>query len=330
VIMASNWKKHVSASSLALALALAGASRAQAQDNKPATDPAAVPAPAEGAAPAAPAPAVPPADAPKDPGGWKGAPAPSGQDPLANPGTPPAAPAPATPAAPADPNLIPNDDPRSGRIIDKNYNEALKTYDNVLKNDGESVEDLDHRISVNEKLIADYKKKLADSNETKRRLQIELMNRTFYLKQQKDKGAIPEDTYNNLILKEDKNYKTKTANANSDIEFLTKEIADAEKRLQDLRAERRIRVTTTKTNFAAKGPGARKPPVPRSTQLVTSLKDRLQKLVPYEPRYPMDNAPVCEECLRPGGGGVGGPSAGPPAPAADAPSPPTAAGPGPN
>ena len=92
----------------------------------------------------------------------------------------------------ADPNAIQNDDPRAGPIIDRNYRTAIQTYDNVLK-DGESTENLDHRISTNEKLVADYKKRLAVSNEAKRRYQVELFNRTFYLKQQKDKGAIPDD-----------------------------------------------------------------------------------------------------------------------------------------
>src|SRR5438045_1807953 len=115
--------------SLALALALAGAGTGTARAQDQPTTP---PAPATPAAPAAPAPEA----QPKDPGNWKGdstKPAPT-TDPLGGPATP----APTPPAAAADPNLIPNEDPRSARIVEKNYDEAGKIYDNAMK-DGESV-----------------------------------------------------------------------------------------------------------------------------------------------------------------------------------------------
>lgn len=295
-------KNLIGALALACALGVASVARAQEQpaqpggglrptDGAPSSPDPVAPAPAP-AAPEAPpqvegAPKAPPAD----PGNWKGqAPPAQGSDPLA---------APAAPAAPKDPNYIANDDPRAGRIIDKNYSDAIKVYEGVLKNDGESVENLDHRIESNEKLVANYKKKLNECNEAKRRMQVELFNRTFYLKQQRDKGAIPDDVYEKMVKNEEKKYNDRSASTTSDIAFYEKEIQDAEGRLNGLRAERRIQVTTTKSMMAASGK-PKKPPMTASQRLTTSLKDRLSKVWPAETKNPMDGAPVCEECLKPG------------------------------
>jgi hypothetical protein len=308
--------------SLVFALALAGTARAQdtngglrPTDGAPATpDPAPPPAPPAPAVPATPDTPPQVESAPKppaDPGNWKGGPAPAapaggaaGADPLAAPATPQ--------APPKDPNTIDNDDPRAGKIIDRNYSDAIKIYDNVLKNDGESVENLDHRIESNEKLVANYKKKLTDCNDQKRRMQIELFNRTFYLKQQRDKGAIPDDVYERLIKQEEKKYADRSAQTTSDIQFYEKEIQDAEGRLSTLRAERRVQVTTFKSNQIAKGPNGKKPPMKASQRTILSLQERLQKLSAFETKNPMDSGPVCDECLRPQGPGPMAPPPGNP------------------
>jgi hypothetical protein len=312
---------------LTLALALGGAARAQdatpgglRPTDKPA-DPVAPAAPAGGVGADKPDPIAPPQApatpdtptveaAPKDPGGWRGqppaAPAPAGVPQAAPAGAPTAPAGGADPLAggeavkpAADPNVIQNDDPRAGKIIDRNYAAAIKTYDDVLK-DGESTENLDHRISTNEKLVADYKKRLAVSNEAKRRFQVELFNRTFYLKQQKDKGAIPDDVYEKLMKQEQKKYDDKSATTRSDCDFYEKEIADAEKRLAELRAERRVTVVNNRTNFAGKGGimGKPKPQRKPSEIQIGTLKDRLSKLSTFEPKNTMDSSPLCDECAK--------------------------------
>jgi hypothetical protein len=274
----------------------------------PAADPAAPVAPPQ--VPATPdTPTV--EGSPKDPGGWKGQQQPAGTtpqagvpetaaDPLAAGNTPPAK------------EVDPAEQAKNNRIIDNNYNAAMKTYEDVLNNEGEPVQGLDHRIKTNENLIADYKKKLAATNEQKRRLQVELFNRTFYLKQQRDKGAIPEDVYEKLMKQEEKKYQTKSANVTSDAQFLEKEIGDAEKRLTELRAERRVHVTAQNTTKAVKGgPGGKaKAPQKASEKLIGGLKGRLQKLNAFETKRLMDGYSVCEQCLAPHA--PGGPHGGAP------------------
>ncbi|MEZ0227079.1 MAG: hypothetical protein ACAI25_00520 [Planctomycetota bacterium] len=311
--------------SLALLVALSGVAKAQDGKLQP-TEGGNAPAMVGGDNPGAPAPAQDPvapppntpqapatADTPtvegqpKDPGGWKQstpAPAQAGvpeADPLAKP-------------AEVDPAAAEAEKKKNDKIIEKNYDTAIKIYEGVLKNEGESMENLDHRIGTNEKLIAKYKKALAEANEVKRREQVNLFNRTFYLKQQRDKGAIPEDTFDKLMKTEEKKYNEKTSQARSDIDFYTKEIADAEKRMNDLKTERRISVTSIKATQAANGKKA-KPPVKASQKIVNSLKDRLQRLSEFEPKHTMDNAPLCEPCVQTS------PGAPAPAPAEAAPAP---------
>jgi len=322
--------------SLALLVALGGMARAQDQGGLKPTDDkgGAAPAPATPAPPGAPAPATDPvapppntpqapatADTPtvegtnKDPGGWKAqtpppaqAGVPEASDPLA------AKPAP----APVDPAVEEETRRKNDRIIDRNYEDAIKTYEHVLSNEGESSADLDHRIKTNEDLIARYKKLLAQANDVKRREQVELFNRTFYLKQQRDKGAIPEDTFDKLMKTEEKKYNDKTAAARSDIDFYEKEIADADKRLNDLRAERRVSVATYRTNQYANGK-PKKPPMKPSQRMVGTLKEKLARLSEFDPKHTMDSASVEETVLAPNPGAAPqgqapGPDAGPPAP----------------
>jgi hypothetical protein len=292
--------------SLGLLFALSGAARAQDQGNNqnqsdqgtlkptqptPPKDPVASPPNTPQAPATADTPTV-QGDTPKDPGGWKGAqpaPAPAGvpeADPLAG-------------KAPVDPQAEEAERKKNDRIIDRNYDEAGKIYDKALATEGESAENLDHRIQVNEKLIADYKGRLAKANAQKRTFQVELYNRTFYLKQQKDKGAIPEDTFDKLMKQEEKKYNEKSAQARSDVEFYEKEIADAEKRLNDLRTERRISTVMTNTKAGVNPNVKKKPPVKQSVAMVNTLKGRMQALSAFEPKNTMDGAPLCDPCMTP-------------------------------
>jgi hypothetical protein len=312
----------------AFAIALALAAPAFAQDAKGgalrpvADDPAPAPAPAPAESlppPAAPAPADAPAPA-ADPGAWRGqpaapapaAPAPAapanGADPLAQPQ------APAAPAPAKDPNEIGPDDPRAAKIIEKNLTDAENTYTGVLAEDG-AVDNLDHRIASNEKMAADYKSKLAGISNERRKIQVELYNRTFYLKQQRDRGAIPEDVFNRLVKQEEKKFSEKSSRLKSDVDFYEKEIADAEKRLVDLRAERKLKVgLVSPKKKGAVGKNGKAAPKTGSS-LVMSLKDRLEKLSAFRTRNTMDG-PVCEACLRQRG--HAGPHTGEPPPPAEA------------
>ncbi len=307
---------------LALLLGLSGMARAQDQGGlRPADDkggapqqpqdPVAPPATTPPNTPQAPATAdTPTVEGPnsKDPGGWKGQTPPPTQA-----GVPQASEPLAQNPTPVDPAQEEETRRKEGRIIDRNYEEAIKTYEKSLGNEGEQLGDLDHRIQTNEKIVANYKKRLAEANEVKRRQQVELFNRTFYLKQQRDKGAIPEDTFDKLMKQEEKKYNEKTSQARSDVEFFEKEIGDAEKRLNDLRAERRISVVNTKTLQASSKP--KKPPMKPSQRMVTSLKDRLQRLSEFDPKHTMDTATLEVGPSLP-------PQAQQPAPDAQAPAPP--------
>lgn len=237
----------------------------------------------------------------KDLGGWLGeekqpaAPAPvlegggaapaQGGDPLA----PGAAPAPAAAAEPVDPAKAAEEERKRGRTIDGNYKRALDVYEDMGQ-PHHALASLDKRIANNERIVRDYSERLAKSGDERRRLQVELFNRTYYLRQQQEKGQIDQPTFDRLIAKEEREYEQRVVNLKSDIKSWQKEVAEAQKRLETLRNERRLLVASLpREGRKLRGdPTAKAKPRP-GQKLLSTLDAQLRQLEKFEPRNTMDD-----------------------------------------
>ncbi len=235
--------------------------------------------------------------APRDPGGWAGdetppAPTPTpapdaggAADPLSPGATP--APAPAEEAAPAP--VDPEEQRRRGRQIDKNYKSALDIYQD-MDDPRHGVEMLERRIANNEKIVAEYRKRLAQSQEQRRVLQVDLFNRMFYLRQQKERGQLNQESYDRLARTEERNYEERVAEHKGEIEACQREMAQAQTRLDGLRAEKRM-IDAMMSKGGRRGTTAQgKAPIPApkpGERVLTALEERLRQLDKFEVRSTM-------------------------------------------
>lgn len=233
--------------------------------------------------------------APRDPGGWAGddtqpAPAPEegaapSADPLAPSATP--APAPAEEAAPAP--VDPEEQRRRGRQIDKNYKAALDIYED-MDDPRHGVEMLERRIANNEKIVSEYRRRLAQSQEQRRTLQVDLFNRMFYLRQQKERGQLNQEAYDRLARQEERNYEERVAALKGEIDACQRELSQAQERLDSLRAEKRmIDAMTSKSGRRGTAANAKAPlPAPKpGERVLTALEERLRQLDKFEVRSTM-------------------------------------------
>lgn len=234
--------------------------------------------------------------APRDVGGWigddtqpaqpapaqpapDGAPAGGGADPLA----PGAAPAPAA-ADPAPAPVDPEEQRRRGRQIDKNYKAALDIYED-MDDPRHGVEMLERRIANNEKIVSDYRRRLAQSQEQRRTLQVDLFNRMFYLRQQKERGQLNQEAYDRLARQEERNYEERVAALKGEIDACQRELSQAQERLDSLRAEKRM-IDAMMSKSGRRGSGAQaKAPIPApkpGERVLTALEERLRQLDKFE------------------------------------------------
>lgn len=231
----------------------------------------------------------------KDLGGWLGeeskapaagepAPAPDqGADPLA-----PGAGAAPEAAPPVDPAQQALDEKKRGKQIDRNYQQALEVYDD-LGQPRHQMSSMDKRIANNERIVREYSERLAKSGDERRRLQVELFNRTYYLRQQKEKGQIDQASFDRLIAKEEREYEARVKNLKADIASWEKEVAQASKRLETMRGERRmLQATLPREGRRLRGdPQAAAKPRP-GERLLGALDAQLRQLERFEPRNTMD------------------------------------------
>lgn len=237
----------------------------------------------------------------RDIGGWlgdEGAPEPAAPAPGARPADDPLAPAPAPRAAPAPAPLEPEpaapapldpaEERRRAKQIDKNYGDALSIYES-LDDPSRQLDALERRIKNNERLVADYRRRLGQAQEQRRELQVELFNRTFYLRQQRERGQVPEDAYARLIQQEERRYEERSLEHKENLEAWTRELREAEARLEALRAERRMfDVMNPRPRKAA---AAAQAPAPKpGERLIGTLEERLRRLDRFETRHPLAGA----------------------------------------
>ena len=199
----------------------------------------------------------------------------------------PLAPDKAPPAPPAE-EMTPAEKKKRERTIDKNYSDAQKTYQEILTAD--PVSPLERRIKNNERIVGEYTGRIRNAAQTRRQGQVELYNRTFYLKQQLDKKQITPEVYRKLIAEQEAKFQQLNDTSKRNLAAWQKEVDEARKRLEDLRAQKRLleaqrpRERRTRKRKGAKG-GEGGPAKP---QLFGRLRTRLDRLAKYETRHTMD------------------------------------------
>lgn len=224
--------------------------------------------PLPGAPPAPPAPPPPPPPA-------------AGEDPLA--------PAPSAAPAPEDPEKARQEARRRERRIQRNYESAIQTYEQ-MDDPTHQIAALDRRIANNERLVADYKRRIADGQQQRRTMQVDLFNRTFYLRQQRERGQITEEVFNKLIRQEERKYEEESAGLKMNLEAWHRELREATARLESLRAERRMleaAVPKRPRRAQAQGRGGDVPAPKPGERLIGSLDERLRQLDRFQTRSVM-------------------------------------------
>lgn len=233
----------------------------------------------------------------RDIGGWLGeetlpgaAPAPVGPAPSEQAvpeGGDPLAP---TEAAPVDPEEAKKEQRRRDRTIDKNYSSAIEIYEG-MDDPGHQMTALDRRIANNERLIADYKRRIAEGTRSRRGMQVDLFNRTFFLRQQRERNQITQEVFDKLIRQEERKYEADSASLKTNLEAWHTELKQAEERMVSLKAERRMheasmpRATRRGRGQAADGPV----PAPKpGERLIGTLEERLRQLDRFNTRSTMD------------------------------------------
>lgn len=219
-----------------------------------------------------------------DHGGWLD----EDQDPLSPKAAPAPAPEPTT--APLDEDeLTPAERRKRSRTIDRNYNEAQKTYNEVLSKDPTGP--LERRIKNNERIVTEFQGRIQTATTQRRQSQVDLYNRTFFLKQQLDKKQITPDVYDRLIREEEQKFQTAESNYKVNVVAWQKEVDVAQARLKDLRAQHRLleaqKPRRMKPRRQRGGAQAEGPEGPKGSALVGNLRSRLQRLAHFRRRHTM-------------------------------------------
>ena len=191
------------------------------------------------------------------------------------------------PSADSEAELTPEERRKRGRAIDRNYDKALEIYDDLSLPHHE-VEALDRRIANNERLIKDYRARISRAREERRTLQVELMNRGFYLRQQRQQGQISQQAFEQQMAHEERVFDQRDKALKGDLDAWVREVQAAEARLQDLKNQRQMLARTLPKSHKR---SAAKKPKPRPGQrLMSTLETRLQNLGHFRTRYTLDLA----------------------------------------
>jgi len=215
-------------------------------------------------------------------GGWLD----EDQDPLSPKGAPAPAPEPTTAPLEED-DLTPAERRKRSRQIDRNYNDAQKTYNEVLSKDPSGP--LERRIKNNERIVTEFQGRIQNATTKRRQAQVDLYNRTFFLKQQLDKKQITPDVYDRMIREEEEKFQRSEANYKVNVVAWQKEVDVAQARLKDLRAQHRLleaqKPRRMKPRRARGGPEGAEGP--KGSALVGTLRSRLQRLGQFRRRHTM-------------------------------------------
>ncbi|MBX3470960.1 MAG: hypothetical protein KF878_29180 [Planctomycetes bacterium] len=213
-----------------------------------------------------------------------GPPAPAvggGEDPLA---------APAAPAA-EDPEKARQEARRRDRQINRNYQQAIDIYEDLDAPDHQ-IAALDRRIANNERLVADFRRRLAEGQQQRRNMQVDLFNRTFFLRQQRERGQITQEVFDKLIRQEERKYEEDSAGLKANLEAWHKECKQAEARLEAMKAERRMleasQPRATRRNQQQRAGGAPVPAPKPGERLLGTLEERLRQLERFNTRSTME------------------------------------------
>ena len=180
--------------------------------------------------------------------------------------------------------MTPEEKRRRSRQIDKNYEKAQEIYQGIIN--GDKSGNLDRRIANNERIIKEFTARIRGAYKERRELQVSVFNRSFYLKQQVDRGQLQEDDYHKMIGEEERKYESRVKELKRLVGEWKQEVRAAKERLEKLKAQRRLvqarkpRVRKRRGKAAARGPQARP-----GERLLSSLRTRLRKLDRFNTKH---------------------------------------------
>ncbi len=193
--------------------------------------------------------------------------------------------APEAPAAPRE--LTPEERARNERQIQRNYDEAEKIYEGIIGAD--PVAPLDRRIANNERIVSEYRQRIRTASEERRELQVQLYNRTFYLKQQLEQGKLNRDAYDRMIVEEERKYEQRNKVLRGHIEAWKQEYAAANARLTELKSKRQMLLAQRPRALRGKhGTKAAQRRARPGEALLGTLRERLRRVGQFSTRHTMD------------------------------------------
>lgn len=195
---------------------------------------------------------------------------------------------PLAPTAPAAaPELTPEERARNERQIQRNYDEAEKIYEGII--DSDPVAPLDRRIANNERIVNEYRQRIRAASEERRELQVQLYNRTFYLKQQLEQGKLTRDAYDRMIVEEERKYEQRGKVLREHIEAWKQEYAAANARLTELKSKRQMLLAQRPRALRGKqGARAEQKRARPGEALLGTLRERLRRVGRFSTRHTLD------------------------------------------
>ena len=236
----------------------------------------------------------PPASEGNDPGNWR----PSEATPPPVLGPAPAggngAPAP----APSDPNAAPAPSGADGtgemteeqkaereRKIRQNMNDTQGILEGILNDKSSEFTTLKKRLANVEKLLKKYENVRVTAEDRRRRMQVELFNKSLFYQRQAEAGKIPKDLYEKRLAEANETYQADRADLDREIKFAAQEEARLKPIEQDLL--NRIQIYKAEHPQVVKPPKSAQPSV--AEQLAKQVDAKIRALSNFRVKASLGN-----------------------------------------
>jgi hypothetical protein len=125
-------------------------------------------------------------------------------------------------------------------IVQKNVDDTLKIYGDALGKRNGDLQNVNHRLDVNQGLEGKYDKLLKAARVKLAVTRSQYINRTVALKKSLDDGKISKDAYDKLLDDDTKRYKNREKELQDDIAFYQEEHSNAQRSVKDLATKKEL------------------------------------------------------------------------------------------
>jgi hypothetical protein len=162
---------------------------------------------------------------------------------------------------------------RREQQVQRNMEDTLKIYGEVLNGRGTDAVNVDKRLKTNQTLEQKYARMLEAARTDLARLRSAYVSRTLTLKKSLEERKLTQEAYDKLLEEDTRKFRNREKELVDDIAFYEQEHATAKKLAKDLGVKKELLEFDPFQPEDAIGPNAEKP-APRA-----SVADRLQKKV---------------------------------------------------